>query len=78
MTQAKEGIAIEQRLNELVDQARDACGTNGMVSDECAAAWDAVEEVQAEIAHRRSDAKSSLTIYCDDNPDAAECRIYDV
>ncbi|MER3433995.1 MAG: hypothetical protein C4288_11315 [Leptolyngbya sp. ERB_1_1] len=73
-----EDITIEQRLDELVDQAHDACGTSGTLSDECASAWDAVEEVQAEIAHRRSDVKNSFTAYCDDNPDAAECRIYDV
>ncbi|MBD2079385.1 Calvin cycle protein CP12 [Leptolyngbya sp. FACHB-17] len=78
MTEAKEGITIKQRLTKLVDQARDACGTNGTMSDECATAWDAVEEVQAEISHRRLDGKGSLAAYCDDNPDAAECRIYDV
>ncbi|GAP98315.1 Calvin cycle protein CP12 [Leptolyngbya sp. NIES-2104] len=78
MTQAKEGITIEQRLDELVNQAHSACGENGMMSGECATAWDAVEEVQAEIAHRRSDVKSTLNVYCDENPDAAECRIYDV
>ncbi len=78
MSQLKEDVTIEQRLNDLVDQARDACGTNGTTSDECASAWDAVEEVQAEISHRRSDTKSAFTSYCDDHPDAAECRIYDV
>ncbi|MBW4441457.1 MAG: Calvin cycle protein CP12 [Plectolyngbya sp. WJT66-NPBG17] len=79
MTQLEEGITIEQRLTELVDQAHDVCDTDGTTSDQCASAWDAVEEVQAEISHRRSsDVKSSFTTYCDDHPDAAECRIYDV
>lgn len=73
-------LTIEQRLNELVAHAHDACSTNGGISEDCAAAWDAVEEVQAEISHRRSTmkAKTSLSVYCDDNPDAPECRIYDV
>lgn len=71
-------LTIEQRLNELVASAHDACSTNGAISDDCAAAWDAVEEVQAEISHRRSALKTPLTLYCDDNPDAPECRIYDV
>lgn len=78
MTQLNQGITIEQRLTELVDQAHEICDTKGTPSDSCASAWDAVEEVQAEIADRRSTVKSSFTSYCDDHPDAAECRIYDV
>lgn len=78
MTQAKEDITIEQRRDDLVNQAHAACGENGMMSGECATAWDAVEEIQAEIAHRRSDGKSAFNVYCDEHPDAAECRLYDV
>lgn len=71
-------VTIEQRLNTLIESAHDVCSTNGTISDDCAAAWDAVEEVQAEISHRRSTVKTSLVVFCDDNPDAPECRIYDV
>lgn len=78
MTQTKAGITIGQRLDDLVNQAHAACGENGMMSGECATAWDAVEEVQAEISHRRSDVKTAFNAYCDENPDAAECRVYDV
>ncbi|TAF33399.1 MAG: hypothetical protein EAZ69_16300 [Oscillatoriales cyanobacterium] len=47
-------------------------------SGECAAAWDAVEELQAEASHQKQvKPKNSFEKYCDDNPDAAECRIYD-
>ena len=62
------------------EQARAACDTNGSDSSECAAAWDAVEELQAEAAHQRtstSKQKNSLEKYCEDNPSAAECLIYD-
>lgn len=69
---------IEDRLEDLVEQAHDACKTNGEASTECATAWDAVEEVQAEMSHRRDRAKSDFQSYCDTNPDAAECRVYDV
>jgi hypothetical protein len=69
---------IEERLGDLIDQAHDACGTTGEASSECAAAWDAVEEVQAEMSHRRTQNKSTLQNYCDTNPDAVECRVYDV
>lgn len=58
--------------------AREACDTSGASSKECAAAWDAVEELQAEAAHQKDKPqKTSFETYCEDNPDAAECRVYD-
>jgi len=52
-------------------QARTVCDTRAR-SSECAAAWDAVEELQAEASHKRQNKrKNSLEQYCDDNPDAA-------
>lgn len=76
---------IANSIHDLIEtereQAREVCDINGSSSGECAAAWDAVEELQAEAAHQRSSVrtkpKSSLEQYCDDNPDADECRIYD-
>ncbi|MBW4682396.1 MAG: Calvin cycle protein CP12 [Microcoleus vaginatus WJT46-NPBG5] len=69
---------IEKQIEQEREQARAACDTNGATSGECAAAWDVVEELQAEASHQRqSKPKNSLEKYCDDNPDAAECRIYD-
>jgi hypothetical protein len=69
---------IEKRIDEERENARAVCGTNGATSGECAAAWDAVEELQAEASHKRQvKPKNSLEQYCDDNPDAAECRIYE-
>ncbi len=80
MSQTQETTpTIQERLSDLIDQAHAACETTGAVSSDCAVAWDAVEEVQAEVAHRRDRApQSSLQTYCDTNPDAAECRVYDV
>lgn len=73
------GIApsIEQAIQEAVTYAREACDLQGSTSSECAVAWDIVEELQAERSHQRQ-AKTSLERYCDENPDASECRIYDV
>ncbi|MEO0375072.1 MAG: Calvin cycle protein CP12 [Cyanobacteria bacterium P01_A01_bin.17] len=71
---------LKEKIEQELEQAREACDTNGAQSGECAAAWDAVEELQAEASHQRSkpeQKKSSLEQYCDDNPEAAECRIYD-
>jgi CP12 domain len=71
---------IQEQIEQERKQARDVCGIKGGTSGECAAAWDAVEELQAEASHQRvvSDhVKTSLDHYCDDNPEAAECRIYE-
>jgi len=70
-------------LNKLIDQevaeAREVCEIKGDGSKECAVAWDSVEELQAEAAHRRSQEppKNSLEKFCDLNPEAAECRVYE-
>lgn len=69
---------LEAQLPSMLEQARMACSTNGDLSSECAAAWDAVEEMQAASADRRLQQRTSLDRYCDERPDAAECRIYDV
>lgn len=75
MTNIHDQIQVER------EQARAACDLNGATSAECAAAWDAVEELQAEASHQKvtteDHSKNSLQQYCDDNPDAVECRIYD-
>ncbi|ABW27497.1 Calvin cycle protein CP12 [Acaryochloris marina] len=71
---------IQEKIEKELEQARETCDTSGATSGECAAAWDAVEELQAEASHQRkgnNEDKNSLEQYCDDNPDAAECRIYD-
>lgn len=69
---------IHDQIQEELSQARVVCDVNGSNSPECAAAWDAVEELQAEASHQRQKpAKTSLEQYCDDNPEAAECRVYD-
>lgn len=73
---------IRDRINQEVESARNACDASGSSSDECAAAWDAVEELQAEASHQRAKGqgeggKSSFEQYCDNNPDADECRVYD-
>lgn len=69
---------INQQIEEERDQARTVCDTKGDTSGECAAAWDAVEELQAEAAHKRQvKPKNSLERYCEDNPGADECRLYE-
>ncbi|ERN42522.1 CP12 domain protein [Rubidibacter lacunae KORDI 51-2] len=69
---------IRERIEEELKTARAVCESDGADSQNCAVAWDNVEELQAEASHQREEPKkNSLEAYCDDNPDAAECRVYD-
>jgi GTP cyclohydrolase III len=70
---------IQEKIQEELQIARDACEVSGTNSVECAVAWETVEELQSEASHKRQDhnKKNSLERFCDDNPEAAECRIYE-
>jgi uncharacterized protein YgiB involved in biofilm formation len=70
---------IQEQIEQELVNARTVCSTEGATSGECAAAWDAVEELQAEASHQRQSnpPKTSFEEYCDANPDAAECRLYE-
>lgn len=69
---------IQDKIQEELQNAREVCSTDS-TSGECAAAWDAVEELQAEASHQKEKEtkKTSLEQYCEDNPEAAECRLYE-
>ena len=69
---------IQEQIQKERESAREVCSTDA-TSAECAAAWDTVEELSAEAAHQKQKTpeKSSLEKYCDDNPDALECRVYE-
>ncbi len=69
---------IQDKIQQELAEARSVCDVNGSDSPECAAAWDAVEELQAEASHKKQvKPKTSFEQYCDENPEAAECRLYD-
>ncbi|HAN73855.1 MAG TPA: hypothetical protein DCQ63_05850 [Planktothrix sp. UBA8402] len=71
-------VLLEERIQDSIEEARAICAEKGATSKECAAAWDAVEELQAEASHQKQEKpKSSFEVYCSDNPDAAECRLYE-
>lgn len=70
---------IQEKIEQEREAARAVCDVKGAESGECAAAWDVVEELQAEAAHKRQKApeKTAFQKYCDANPDADECRLYE-
>ncbi|NET02724.1 MAG: CBS domain-containing protein [Sphaerospermopsis sp. SIO1G2] len=72
-------VILEEELEREVEKARQICQEKGPRSRECAAAWDAVEEMQAEISHQRAmkPATTAFEEYCNEFPEALEARVYD-
>ncbi|EAW35550.1 CP12 domain-containing protein [Lyngbya sp. PCC 8106] len=72
-------ILLEERIQEAIKDARATCTEKGATSKECAAAWDIVEELQAEAAHQKAERldQTAFEVFCEENPDAAEARVYD-
>lgn len=73
-------ISLEQRIQDAIAEAHLISQQYGADSQQSIALWDIVEELQAEAGHQRDAhvGHTSLTDYCDDNPDAPEARVYDV
>ena len=70
---------LEDRIEVAREEARAICKAQGDTAPACAAAWDAVEELQAAAAHQRKNeaGKSAFQKYTDENPDAPEARVYE-
>ena len=71
---------IQEAIQTAIQEAHQACEQFGPNSTACANAWDTVEELQAEASHQKSkrNPRASFEAYCDQHPDADECRVYDV
>ncbi|MBF2027132.1 MAG: Calvin cycle protein CP12 [Oscillatoriales cyanobacterium C42_A2020_001] len=72
--------ALKQELQRLIVQAKAVCDTVGDCSRECMAAHGAISALQTTIAdHRRAEEnRTFFERHCAENPDALDCRIYDV
>ena len=73
------GLLLEDEIEKAIEDARTICAEKGSTSRDCAAAWDIVEELQAEAAHQQAERidKTAFEEYCEENPEAAEARMYD-
>jgi CBS domain-containing protein len=73
-------LTLQQEIEKAIAQARSICAEKGSTSGDCAAAWDIVEELQAEASHQQSQklAKTAFDEYCEEYPEAAEARMYEV
>lgn len=72
-------VLLSQRISQAIEEARRTCAEHGPASKACAAAWDVVEELQAEAAHQKAEklTKTAFESYCEEYPDALEARVYD-
>lgn len=70
---------LDKAIIEAIGQARTTCNQSGNTSNECVLAWGVVEELQTEKAHQQQAKirKTELEIYCEQHPEAIECRVYD-
>ncbi|WP_088892318.1 Calvin cycle protein CP12 [Leptolyngbya ohadii] len=73
-------ISIEQRIQDALEYARTVTTAQGINSVEAVVAWDIVEELLAEKAHRKQQTKrmTAFERYCEEFPSRIECLIYDV
>merc|ERR1712037_82974 len=68
---------MSDALEEAINEAKETCEDDPKKAD-CAVAWDNVEEISAEISHKKAAKKNDpLEDFCDDNPEADECRVYE-
>lgn len=69
-----EGPSVERAIED----AEEICKEQ-KDSKECAVAWEVVEELSADASHKKDAGtkKDPLEEYCEDRPDADECRVYE-
>ncbi|PNH00257.1 Calvin cycle protein CP12, chloroplastic [Tetrabaena socialis] len=74
-------VDLTSKVQEAVKEAEDACAQG--TAQDCAVAWDTVEELSAAVSHKKAANKADLTLsdpleaFCQDAPDADECRVYE-
>ncbi|HIK44007.1 MAG TPA: Calvin cycle protein CP12 [Leptolyngbyaceae cyanobacterium M65_K2018_010] len=69
---------FNDELQQAIDYAHQVTAEKGETSPEAAAAWDAVEEMRAEVSHQHQKPKQSgFDKYLEENPEAIEGLMYD-
>eukprot|EP00897_Mesotaenium_endlicherianum_P006138 jgi/Mesen1/5552/ME000280S04674 len=69
---------LQNKLEALIAEAKEFCAAGA--SGECAAMWDEIEEISAAAADKRTREKSykdPLEQFCNESPEADECRTYE-
>lgn len=69
---------LETSLKGALEHARRLIQMHGAQHPDVAIAWETVEELQTAQANRKASRRSGFERYCDEYPEALECRMYDV
>ncbi|DBA87928.1 TPA: CP12 domain [Trebouxia sp. C0004] len=79
VSMASPELTKEQKsaIETAIESAKETCESGS--AGACATAWDEVEELSASAADKKQAKSTSdpLEQYCDDNPEADECRVYE-
>ncbi len=67
-------VLLQQQIEPKIADARQVCAERGFSSEECARAWELVEDLQAEEAHQQAEElrQTAFDEYCQEHPDAKE------
>lgn len=65
---------LQERIDNALIKARQLSAEGN--TQQATSAWEEVEELLAEASHHPQ--RTNFEQYCRDNPEADECRIYDV
>ena len=68
---------IQTKIQEEMKKAEEATAKFGKNSKEAALAWDVVEELEAKASDMKKAPVDPLEEFCEDVPEADECRTYE-
>lgn len=71
-------VSQDNTLQIALEHARRLSEMYGTDNIQVALAWETVEELLSAKAHQRETVETSFERYCRLNPDAPECRVYDL
>lgn len=69
--------SIQAKIAEEMKKAEEATAKFGKSSKEAAMAWDVVEELEQNASRNKAGPVDPLDKFCEDVPEADECRTYD-
>lgn len=71
-------VPQDNTLEIALEHARRLSAIYGTSNIQVAIAWETVEELLSAKARQRETAETPFECYCQLNPDAPECRVYDL
>lgn len=69
--------SLKDRLKTALSQARQVCAVGAESSEDCKTAWETVAELSIATSAEAEQEQPFFTAYCDENPGAVECKVYD-